>query len=59
MLIGEVSDAIHNTGKESLIYHNSKYWSFQSIAKPDQETRQRIKDILRNIGKIHNSGDEI
>jgi len=51
MLIGEVSDAIHNTGKESLIYHNSKYWSLQSIAKPDQETRQRIKDILEKHRK--------
>ncbi len=51
MLIGEVSDAIHNTRKESLIYHNSKYWSLQSIAKPDQDTRQRIKDILEKHRK--------
>ena len=46
MLIGEVSDAIHNSEKESLIYNNGKYWSMQSIAKPNEETRQSIKDTL-------------
>ena len=51
MLIGEVSDAIHDSEKESLIYNNGKYWSIQSIEKPNQETRQRIKDILEKHRK--------
>ncbi|HYG00086.1 MAG TPA: flavin reductase family protein [Candidatus Saccharimonadales bacterium] len=51
MLIGEVSEAIHNTDKESLIYNNGKYWSLQSIAKPNEETRQSIKDILEKHKK--------
>ena len=46
MLIGEVLNAIHNPEKESLIYNNGKYWSLQSIAKPNQEKRKSIKDIL-------------
>ena len=51
MLIGEVSDAIHDSEKESLIYNNGKYWSLQSIAKPDQETRLSIKHILEKHRK--------
>lgn len=51
MLIGEVSDAIHNTEKESLIYNNGKYWSLHSIAKPNEETRQSINDILEKHRK--------
>ena len=46
MLIGTVLNAIHNPEKESLIYNNGKYWSLQSIAKPSQEKRQSVKDIL-------------
>ncbi len=51
MLIGEVSAAIHNSEKESLIYNNGNYWSLQSIPKPNQETRQSIKDILEKHRK--------
>lgn len=51
MLIGAVSHAIHNAEKESLIYNNGKYWSLQSIAKPNEETRQNIKDILEKHKK--------
>ena len=51
MLIGEVSDAIHDSEKESLIYNNGKYWSLQSIAKPNEDTRQSIKDILEKHSK--------
>jgi hypothetical protein len=51
MLIGEVSDAIHNSEKESLIYNNGKYWSMQSIAKPSEETRKSIKDTLEKHTK--------
>jgi flavin reductase (DIM6/NTAB) family NADH-FMN oxidoreductase RutF len=51
MLIGEVSSAIHNSEKESLIYNNGKYWSLHSIAKPDEETRQGIKDSLEKYRK--------
>ena len=51
MLIGEVSTAIHNSEKESLIYNNGKYWSLESIANSNQETRQSIKDILEKHRK--------
>lgn len=51
MLIGEVSDTIHNCEKEALIYINGKYWSLHSIEKPNQETRQSIKDILEKHSK--------
>ena len=37
MFIGEVMDAIHNPEKQSLIYNDGKYWSLQSIVKPNQE----------------------
>ena len=59
MLIGEVSEAIHNTDKESLIYNNGKYWSLQPIAKPNEETRQSIKDILEKHKKSSYDNNEI
>ena len=59
MLIGEVSDAIHNSEKESLIYNNGKYWSLQFIAKPNEGTRQSIKDILEKHSKHPNNNDEV
>lgn len=59
MLIGEVSEAIHNTNKESLIYNNGKYWSLQPIAKPNEETRQSIKDILEKHKKSSYDNNEI
>jgi len=51
MLIGEVSEAIHDSEKESLIYNNGKYWSMQIIEKPKQDTRQSIKEILEKHRK--------
>jgi flavin reductase (DIM6/NTAB) family NADH-FMN oxidoreductase RutF len=51
MLIGEVSEAIHNTDKESLIYNNGKYWSLHPLAKPNEKTRQSIKDVLEKHKK--------
>ncbi|KAA2281585.1 flavin reductase family protein [Candidatus Nitrosocosmicus agrestis] len=59
MLIGEVLEATHNPEKESLIYNNGKYWSLQSIEKPNEETRQSIKDILNKYKKTPNDNDEI
>nr|WP_196817980.1 flavin reductase family protein [Candidatus Nitrosocosmicus oleophilus] len=46
MLIGEIIYAIYNSEKEALIYINGKYWSLHSIEKPNEDTRQSIKDIL-------------
>jgi flavin reductase (DIM6/NTAB) family NADH-FMN oxidoreductase RutF len=51
MLIGEVIEAIHSTEKESLIYNNGMYWSLHSIAKPNEDKRQSIKDILEKHRK--------
>lgn len=51
MLIGEVSEAIHDSEKESLIYNNGKYWSLQEIDKPHKDTRQNIRDILKKHSK--------
>jgi len=51
MLIGEVSEAIHDSEKESLIYNNGKYWSLQEIDKPHNDTRQNIRDILNKHRK--------
>jgi integrase len=59
MLIGEVSEAGHNSDKESLIYNNRKYWSLQSISKPNDETRQNIEDILSFLDtKIKNKEED-
>lgn len=52
MLIGEVLNAIHNPEKESLIYNTGKYWSLEPIAKPNQEKRQSIKDIMEKYRKV-------
>ncbi|WP_458746628.1 flavin reductase family protein [Candidatus Nitrosocosmicus sp. T] len=51
MLIGEVIEAIHSTEKESLIYNNGMYWSLHPIAKPNEDKRQSIKDILEKHRK--------
>lgn len=51
MLIGEVSHAIHDSEKESLMYNNGKYWSLQAIEKPNENTRQHIKDTLEKHSK--------
>ncbi|WP_148687640.1 flavin reductase family protein [Candidatus Nitrosocosmicus hydrocola] len=59
MLIGEVLDATSNPEKQSLIYHNGKYWSMQEVIKPSQEERERIKNILEKHTKNNhkNLGD--
>ena len=51
MFIGEVMDAIHNPEKQSLIYHDGKYWSLQTIVKPNQEERDRIRKVLESYKK--------
>jgi flavin reductase (DIM6/NTAB) family NADH-FMN oxidoreductase RutF len=51
MFIGEVVDAINNPEKQSLIYHDGKYWSLQSIVKPNQEERDRIRKVLESYKK--------
>lgn len=51
MFIGEVVDAINNPEKQSLIYHDGKYWSLQSIVKPNQEERDRIRKVLESYRK--------
>lgn len=51
MLIGEVIDAFDNPEKQSLIYHNGKYWSLQSAIKPTQEERDRIQNVMEKYQK--------
>ena len=50
MFIGEIMDAIHNPEKHSLIYYDGKY-SLQSIVKPNQEQRDRIRKVLESYKK--------
>jgi hypothetical protein len=49
--IGEVMDAINNPEKQSLIYHDGKYWSLQSLIKPSQEERERMRLVLEKYKK--------
>jgi len=51
MFIGEVLKAIHNPEKQSLIYHDGKYWSVQSSIKPTQEERERIRKVVEKYKK--------
>ena len=51
MFIGEVVDAIHNPGKQSLIYHGGKYWSLEQLIKPNEEEREKIRWILEKYKK--------
>jgi flavin reductase (DIM6/NTAB) family NADH-FMN oxidoreductase RutF len=51
MFVGEVLDAIHNPEKQSLIYHDGKYWSLQSSIKPTQEERERIRKVVEKYKK--------
>jgi flavin reductase (DIM6/NTAB) family NADH-FMN oxidoreductase RutF len=51
MFIGEAVDAIHNPEKQSLIYHDGKYWSLQSLTKISQEERERIRKVIDNYRK--------
>jgi flavin reductase (DIM6/NTAB) family NADH-FMN oxidoreductase RutF len=51
MFIGEAVDAIHNQEKQSLIYHDGKYWSLQSLTKISQEERERIRKVVDKYRK--------
>ncbi|MDX1373271.1 MAG: flavin reductase family protein [Nitrososphaeraceae archaeon] len=51
MFIGEVIDARHNQEKNSLIYHDGKYWSLQQSIKPNQKEREKISQILERYRK--------
>jgi hypothetical protein len=51
MFIDEVLDAIHNSEKQSLIYHDGKYWSVQSSIKPTQEEREIIRKVVEKYKK--------
>jgi flavin reductase (DIM6/NTAB) family NADH-FMN oxidoreductase RutF len=51
MFIGEALDAIHNPEKQSLIYHDGKYWSLQSLTKINQDERERIRKVVENYRK--------
>jgi flavin reductase (DIM6/NTAB) family NADH-FMN oxidoreductase RutF len=51
MFIGEAVDAIHNPEKQSLIYHNGKYWSLQPLTKISQEERERMRKVVEKYRK--------
>ncbi len=51
MLIGEVLDATSNPEKQSLIYHNGRYWSLKDVVKPTQGERERIQNTLEKHRK--------
>lgn len=51
MFIGEVMDAINNSEKQSLIYNDGKYWSLQSLIKPTQEERERMRKVVEKYKK--------
>ena len=51
MFVGEVVDATHTSEKNSLIYHDGKYWSLQPIVKPNQQERDRINETLERHKK--------
>lgn len=51
MLIGEVLDATHNPDKQSLVYHDGRYWSLQSAIKPNQQEREKIQNVLEKYRK--------
>lgn len=51
MLIGEVLDATSNPEKQSLIYHNGRYWPLKDVVKPTQGERERIQNTLEKHRK--------
>ena len=51
MFIGEVIDATHNPKKQPLVYHDGKYWSLQSLIKPDTDERKRVREVLEKYKK--------
>ncbi len=46
MFIGEVIDAIHDPKKQTLVYHDRKYWSLQSLIKPRPDERKRVREVM-------------
>ncbi len=51
MFIGEVIDAIDNPKKQPLVYHDGKYWFLQSLIKPSQDERKRVREVLEKYKK--------
>ncbi len=51
MFVGEALNASYSQEKQSLIYHDGKYWSMQSLLKPSQEERERILKIVEKYKK--------
>ena len=51
MFIGEVIDATHNPKKQPLVYHDGKYWSLQSLIKPETDERKRVREVLEKYKK--------
>ncbi|MGE5782152.1 MAG: flavin reductase family protein [Nitrososphaerales archaeon] len=51
MFIGEVVHAVQNPEKQSLIYHDGKYWSLQPLVKPSHEERERIRNVVKKYRK--------
>ena len=51
MFIGEALDAIHNSEKQSLIYHEGRYWSLQPLTKISQQERERIRKVVEKYSK--------
>ena len=51
MFIGEAVYAVQNPEKQSLIYHDTKYWSLQPLVKPSHEERERIRNVLEKYRK--------
>ncbi|MGD1837783.1 MAG: flavin reductase family protein [Nitrososphaeraceae archaeon] len=51
MFIGEVIHAKHKTEKQSLIYHDGKYWSLHPVVKPTQHERDKINSTLERHKK--------
>lgn len=51
MFVGEAINAAYNPEKQSLIYHDGKYWSLQTLVKPGQEERELMLKILERYRK--------
>ena len=51
MLIDEAVGAIHNSEKQSLIYHGAKYWSLEQLIKPNEEESEKVQWILEKYKK--------
>ena len=54
MFIGEVIDAIHNSEKQPLVYHDGKYWSLESSTKPKLQERERMQKVIEKYRRKNN-----